>query len=265
MHTFCKANDILISRGYKQETTLFASSCCSDEINRLIDHQMEFWGEHFQLGGLAGYPFVGRTGFSAYQSHMPEHNGKLFILCAAHVGISKAGNLGYCDRPGMDHESKACGSALAAYFQLLSESVHHEMSCSEALAAHDLQQFLITKLVYSRLEEIKQSGIVKELFCDLMQLSCLFQLLLSIYHAVAPFTENPIATLSLVLAEENFKELCAIIPPDFDRSEVAILSGLEVNTHHDADDFFIPLNFTIRHKDGSYENVLPNLLDILQK
>lgn len=169
----------------------------------------------------------------------------------------------------------------------------------QALAAHDLQQFLITKLVYSRLEEIKQSGIVKELFCDLMQvftkllpfeaivlfrsqtvhgyifahiinffisqLSCLFQLLLSIYHAVAPFTENPIATLSLVLAEENFKELCAIIPPDFDRSEVAILSGLEVNTHHDADDFFIPLNFTIRHKDGSYENVLPNLLDILQK
>ena len=34
------------------------------------------WGEGFALGGLAGLPFAGKSGFRAYLHHVPD-NGKL--------------------------------------------------------------------------------------------------------------------------------------------------------------------------------------------
>ncbi|EGD78085.1 hypothetical protein PTSG_08963 [Salpingoeca rosetta] len=229
-----EANNVLMARGYSKENTLFASSCCSDEINRLLDYQMNSWGEHFQLGGLAGFPFVGRTGFAAYQSHMPEKDGRLFIMCAAHVGVSRAGNLGYCNRPGMESESKACGSALGAYSHLLENNgCDGDGTAAEALAVHDLQQHLITRLVKKHFDDIKKA-------------------------------DDPIAKLSLVVAEENYNEVCAIIPPDYDRSEVAILAGLQVNTDTEVDDFFIPLHFKIRGKDGAYQDVFGELMSKLE-
>jgi hypothetical protein len=38
------------------------------------------------MGGLGGLPFVGKTGFKAYSSHVPK-DGHIFILFAPHVGI----------------------------------------------------------------------------------------------------------------------------------------------------------------------------------
>jgi hypothetical protein len=54
----------LSRRGFQQDTTLVASSLCSDEVNRpLEDTFLKYYGNHFAMGGLAGFPFSGVTGF----------------------------------------------------------------------------------------------------------------------------------------------------------------------------------------------------------
>ena len=75
------------------------------------------WGEAFTLGGLAGLPFVGKSGFGAYFHHVPV-NGKLLIIFAPHVGIGQLGKIGALQRDGQDSVSSACGAAIGAYKEL---------------------------------------------------------------------------------------------------------------------------------------------------
>eukprot|EP00954_Amorphochlora_amoebiformis_P020003 1336131-Amorphochlora_amoeboformis.AAC.1 len=52
-------------------SSLMAVSSCPDEINRTMDSFNDYWGDSFHLGGLAGIPFTGKTGFGAYAAHVP--------------------------------------------------------------------------------------------------------------------------------------------------------------------------------------------------
>ena len=72
------------------------------------------WGEVFPLGGLAGLPFTGKTGWGAFSSHVPE-NGNICVLYAPHVGIDKNGIVGKVTRMGQACSSGACGAAIGAY------------------------------------------------------------------------------------------------------------------------------------------------------
>lgn len=91
--------------GFTDENTLFSESTCPDEVNH--DNPTEDvtamfqarWGEVFPLGGLAGMPFTGRTGWGAFSSHVPK-NGNICVLFAPHVGIDKDGNVGKVSREG---------------------------------------------------------------------------------------------------------------------------------------------------------------------
>lgn len=111
----------LRKRGFTPQNTLFAHSICSDEVNnraeQLIPLMSRRWGEAFTLGGLAGLPFAGKSGFSAYFHHVPE-NGKLLIMFAPHVGIGPLGRIGALQRDGQDSISSACGAAVGAYKEL---------------------------------------------------------------------------------------------------------------------------------------------------
>jgi len=108
----------LSARGYTKENTLFGMSVCSDEVNffekELIDLMKRRWGESFSLGGLAGVPFAGKAGLSAYAHHVPDE-GKLFILFAPHVGVGLNGKVGALERDGIAETSSACGAAVGAY------------------------------------------------------------------------------------------------------------------------------------------------------
>ena len=56
--------------GLNPDNTLFSHSVCPDEINHqegnLTREIHNYFGRMFQLGGLAGLPFTGPTGFNAY-------------------------------------------------------------------------------------------------------------------------------------------------------------------------------------------------------
>jgi hypothetical protein len=88
----------LLSDAFASYSTLFAQSICPDEINhkegnvpRLLIHN--FMDKVFHMGGLAGLPFTGRTGFNAFSHHIPD-DGNLFVLYGPHVGISRDGKVG---------------------------------------------------------------------------------------------------------------------------------------------------------------------------
>ncbi len=93
-----KVGPALEARGFKASNTLYCNSSCLDEINRDPEEDItqifQFrWGEIFPLGGLAGLPFTGRTGWNAFSSHCPK-DGNIILLFAPHVGVDNEGKVG---------------------------------------------------------------------------------------------------------------------------------------------------------------------------
>lgn len=110
--------DICHKMGLDDANTLFSHSVCPDEINHepgdITEALRSHFGTHFSLGGLAGIPFSGKTGFAAYASHVPD-GGNIFVLFAPHAAVSEEGHCGYYHRHGQAAETVACGAAVGAY------------------------------------------------------------------------------------------------------------------------------------------------------
>lgn len=73
-----KAKAALVAHDVTDENTLFAQSVCPDEINHekgdITTLFSAHLGEVFHMGGLAGIPFTGKTGFTAFSHHVPDGN-----------------------------------------------------------------------------------------------------------------------------------------------------------------------------------------------
>lgn len=116
---------------------LLAISTCSDEIVFVTDvtGNAETYRATrrlpgvFELGGLAGLPFAGKTGMAAFAQHVPDH-GAACIVYAPHIGLSHAGELGKVQRPGQHAPSTACG-ALGVAIAHLQASPGYEPALDE--------------------------------------------------------------------------------------------------------------------------------------
>lgn len=112
-----KVNQILGRYGSTPENTLYAQSVCPDEVNHqsldITTVLQKGLGEVFHLGGLAGLPFTGKTGFKAFSEHIPD-DGNLFIFFSAHTGISDEFEFGKYSRLGQTEATHCCGAACGA-------------------------------------------------------------------------------------------------------------------------------------------------------
>lgn len=99
------AKDLSISK------TIWATSLCADEANNAVNiFSVLFAGNGpFNLGGMSGLPFIGKTGLLAFASHIPT-NGGAFIIYGPHIGITNEGELGKIRRDEQDSDSNCCGS-----------------------------------------------------------------------------------------------------------------------------------------------------------
>lgn len=99
------AQDLSISK------TIWATSLCADEANNAVNiFSVLFAGSGpFNLGGLSGLPFIGKTGLLAFASHIPT-NGGAFIIYGPHIGITAEGVLGKIRRDEQVSDSNCCGS-----------------------------------------------------------------------------------------------------------------------------------------------------------
>lgn len=121
---------------------MLADSICSDDVNSIQYpvRAKEFLGP-FKMGGLNGFPFVGRTGLAACSSHVPE-DGALLIYYGPHIGISKSGKLGEINRIGQQGNSSCCGAAQAALHKLQEDKI-----ASGAFDDMDYQQNTIEQIL----------------------------------------------------------------------------------------------------------------------
>eukprot|EP00957_Ditylum_brightwellii_P089510 6815892-Ditylum_brightwellii.AAC.1 len=118
-----KVVEILAARGFEGKNTLLATSLCCDELARTLEDDLgKCFGKNFFLGGLAGFPFAGNTGFGAMSAHIPD-DGYCLIVQGPHVGITQDGVVGCVEREGIALVDKCCGSAIAAsnYLQGITE------------------------------------------------------------------------------------------------------------------------------------------------
>jgi hypothetical protein len=220
--------------GYTSDNTLFATSTCPDEVNakqgEMIELMKARWGENFALGGLAGLPFVGKSGFGAYVHHVPD-NGKLFIVFAPHVGIDFDGKVGALKRLSQKGVSTACGASIGAYNAIIKEALENKepgkgTTGSKTGDAFDAQISYIKTKLKSRMKGID----------------------------TAP---DPIAFVTYqmyAITREFIDEVLAATNLFEDAGEVCLLGGIMING--DAGDHFMPLLFeSKRGKDGDINDL----------
>ena len=105
---------ILGAHGYDSSKTLLATSLSCDEVSRQLERDFQpVFGDNFSMGGLAGFPFAGVTGFGAMAHHIPD-GGDCLIVYGPHSGVDDEGHVGTVSRRGREHGGACCGSACAA-------------------------------------------------------------------------------------------------------------------------------------------------------
>jgi len=105
-----RVQSTLRKRQYLPYNTLLATSLSSEEIvntpTSLINLLRTKFSETkdggvYSLGGLGGIPFAGEAGMDDLLSHAPK-DGRVVILFAPQVGISKDGKLERVERIGRE-------------------------------------------------------------------------------------------------------------------------------------------------------------------
>lgn len=103
---------LLQDHGFSADNTLACVGVCRDELcGPLTDKIRQMWGETYDLSGLAGMPWLGRTGYAALRAHAPMIRNRLryIFFIFTHIGIGPAGELGLCARPGRPGLVPTCG------------------------------------------------------------------------------------------------------------------------------------------------------------
>ncbi|MGF1669053.1 MAG: hypothetical protein ACFCU6_01290 [Balneolaceae bacterium] len=208
-----KSVDKLTGNGFDLKKTLLATSVCSDEIIRSATNFRDYLANEspFQLGGLAGFPFTGITGFKAFASHIPD-GGAAIIQFGPHIGVSKNGNVGTMFRHGQLLESTCCG-ALQASLNVL--EVKGKPAADKEF---DYQQWTIENELIKRKERIL-SGDQKLIKAT------------EVMFEVIKDRINKIIEASGV----------------FDGKKIALIGGIIINADHGSPDWFDEKVFDIRY------------------
>lgn len=238
----------LSDRGYLPYNTILGASVCSDEIdstaNSLVANlqrslTLKNDGGVFNLGGLGGVPFVGKSGFGAFLSHVPIE-GRVVIVYGPHIGISNEGVVGKVERVGQGGPSGACGAGIGAYKAIKAggRGPNDKFDYQEEFIIDEL-----TPKLQLLLEQQKSSGAVNSF--------------VNSNTALTAVTCNMFDIVNDVLEEQISAAWNA--PGFWDKvTEVTLLGGIVVNRGHGGnlaggDDYFQPLQFKAVNKDGEVD------------
>ena len=182
---------------------LWGQSTCVDDItntkNKLIHAEIK---GPFNFGGLAGMPFTGITGLSAFAHHVPEEGTALLFL-GPHIGYNEQDGWGKIVRHGQHHASSCCGALFAALQKLQKGELK-----VEAPAEEDYQEEVIEQLAFLHRDEILSA-------------------------------KDPLVALTIITYHESQKQIAAYVSkvktPDF--KYVVIVGGIIINTDFEFPDY----------------------------
>jgi hypothetical protein len=218
-------------KGFTPENTLLATSLCCDELARTMEKDLvKVYGNNFHLGGLAGFPFAGSTGFGAMAAHIPD-DGSVLLVYGPHVGVSTSGGIGKVERRGIALLDSCCGSAIAAsnYVQGITDG--------GATINTKIQQFTDF-----------QQGAVQELLLP--------------HGKRLADAQDRMRELPFCLFDSQDLLMREIVQKGAGKvkNNIALLGGIQINTAPEASDYFLPLRFDFMNNKGE---VLEDMLDQL--
>ena len=188
--------------GFTAANTLAAVSICRDELTQHLMADVEQrWGPPFGLGGLGGVPVLGRTGWGACLSHVPEDagRGKLLVFGLPHLGLGPRGSVGESLRRGQVAPTPTCG----ALNSILATWGGQAATIDGEAALADQEADLLRRLVAAELD-----------------------------GPPADIVEITRAAAAAVVKEMN-AQLEALAP--WDRMDVALFAGMQVHLPDDVD------------------------------
>ena len=210
-------NIITQQYGVERGRIMYAQSVCADDVNAIkFPPVMRPILGPFSMGGLDGYPFVGKAGVNAYAHHVPAE-GAAFIFCGPHVGVSNGGELGKILRHGQNKEGGACGAALGVLGWLRGGG---ELPTN--VPPDDQQLYLLMEFAKRHRDEILVDGSSQE-------------------EQLYAFTE--------ALYAEIWKKVVAYVTDaanvTFDCKHVFVAGGVMINTSWMFDDYLSLRNFEV--------------------
>lgn len=260
-----KVQNALSQRKFNLDNTLMACCTCPDEINNkkeglaasLQNAMTDNNRGVYQLGGLAGLPYLGASGMKAFLSHTPL-SGKVFILFGPHIGITKSGYVGRVERPGQEEPTLDCDTTLHALTTALyerkrakAEGEVMQSSLDSATTAmigpsDKREQYVVAKL-RSALDSSDASGLKKE---DLPAFAT--------YQMFDLVKEKILKQLQACLKDDGSG---GNVRWDGNVDEIVLLGGIIINRGQEQDsidpheDYFLPLVFESYSNSGSLADV----------
>ena len=216
-------------RGFSASNTLLTTSLCSDELaKQLSDDFGGIYGNSFNLGGLAGFPFAGNIGFQTMCGHIPDGGGCL-LLYGPHVGVTVDGIIGKVEREGVSQDDICCRSAIEAL-----NFVTGQTNTGVAdFAFTDLQQGAVQNLVAPLSDRL---------------VAC----------------QNPMGELPFAIYDTQTDLIDSIVREGIGGIKergIVILGGVQINTSPRYMDYFQTMRFDLIDSNGQLvENLLLELL-----
>lgn len=206
-------------------TSLCATSLCCDEVSRPLELDFaQVYTDSFNMGGLAGFPFVGTVGFGAMASHIPD-GGSCLIVYGPHVGVDSTGAVGTTERRGRRSGGACCGSAIAAANYVASvskgEMAPRPYPPQEPI---DASQTFVQQMLLPHAERLEKAQ------------SKMQELPYALYDAQKEMIEKIVA------------DGCGAVSGN---GKIAVLGGIQVNTPPGESDYYLPLSFDVYNNKGS--------------
>lgn len=203
--------EITACENIEMSNIIVATSFCFDELNHQpAKMNLPAPQGTFIMGGLAGYPFVGEIGLTAFSDHIPDGGAALFIF-GSHIGFSRTGEIGKIRRVGQQRHTNTCGALMMVQEHLLSTSIHQ---IDPAAYSEFQPEFLALRLL-PKAEEIRNAAV-------------------------------PIIKTTHLVYDEIEKEILALIlnhPTLRSRFPVYILGGIVINTDETLLNYFSQKTF----------------------
>nr|MBS0037618.1 hypothetical protein [Saprospiraceae bacterium] len=197
------------------ENTLLATSICVDDINVSTEFR-RIQLRPFIMGGLAGVPFVGLTGITAFAHHVPD-DGYAFIFYGPHIGVTKDGTLGKIRRKGQAKNTTCCG-ALALGIDLINDDRKiQEEESDDFWSQYDYQESRLIKVLQPHKQRILKSE-----------------------HPIWEATEVTYGHINKFM-----NKLVESRKSEFNCKKIALLGGIIINTDFSEDDFVEIRDFNV--------------------
>lgn len=201
--------------GFDLNRTILATSVCSDEVIQTATDFRRYLplDVPFNMGGLAGYPFAGVTGLTAFAGHIPDDGGAI-IIYGPHIGFTGEGETGAIKRVGQQHETTCCGALVAAVN-------HIRAGSSEAPdAEYDYQQRTVTELLNAAENGAKYTS----------DSETIVEATNAMYNAI----------------HTRINKLFEKTADKFKGKKVALVGGIVINTDAGQSDWFEERNITVK-------------------